>query len=53
MCKTNLKMNAAIDQGDVDGALKHSRMYDSLRKSAKFTAMQNKEAKADFVESIG
>lgn len=28
-------------------------MYDSLRKSAKFTAAQNKEAKADFVESVG
>ena len=53
LCKTNLKMNQAIDQGDVDGALKHSRMYDSLRKSAKFTAAQNKETKADFVESVG
>ena len=28
-------------------------MYDSLRKSAKFTAAQNKETKADFVESVG
>lgn len=53
LCKTNLKMNQAIDQGDVDGALKHSRMYDSLRKSAKFTAAQNKEEKTDFVESVG
>lgn len=28
-------------------------MYDSLRKSAKFTAAQNKEEKTDFVESVG
>ena len=28
-------------------------MYDSLRKSAKFTAAQNKETKPDFVESVG
>lgn len=28
-------------------------MYDSLRKSAKFTAVQNKESKTDFVESVG
>ena len=28
-------------------------MYDSLRKSAKFTAAQNKETEADFVESVG
>ena len=46
-------MNQAIDIGDVDGALKFSRMYDSLRKSAKFTAAQNKEGKSDFVDSVG
>ena len=28
-------------------------MYESLRKSAKFTAAQNKEAKNDFVDSVG
>lgn len=53
LCKINLKMNQAIDCGDIDGALKDSRMYDSLRKSAKFTAAQNKEAKNDFVDSVG
>ena len=53
LCKINLKMNQAIDIGDVDGALKFSRMYDSLRKSAKFTAAQNKEGKSDFVDSVG
>lgn len=53
LCKINLKMNQAIDCGDIDGALKASRMYDSLRKSAKFTAAQNKEQKNDFVDSVG
>ena len=28
-------------------------MFDSLRKSAKFTAAQNKESKEDFVDSVG
>ena len=37
----------------MDGYQKLSRVYDSLRKSAKFTAAQNKEAKNDFVDSIG
>jgi hypothetical protein len=53
LCKVNLKMNQAIDCGDIEGALKSSRMYESLRKSAKFTAAQNKEAKNDFVDSVG
>ena len=53
ICKTDLKMNQAIDIGDLDGYQKLSRVYDSLRKSARFTAAQNKEAKDDFVDSIG
>lgn len=53
LSKINLKMNQAIDCGDLDGALKASRMYDSLRKSAKFTAAQNKEQKSDYIDSIG
>lgn len=53
ICKTYLKMNQAIDMGDMDGYQKLSRVYDSLRKSAKFTAAQNKEAKADFIGSLG
>ena len=46
-------MNQAIDQGDMDGFQKLSRVYDSLRKSAKFTAAQNKEDKNDYVDSVG
>jgi hypothetical protein len=53
LCKTDLKMNQAIDAGDVDGFQKLSRVSDSLRKSAKFTAAQNKEQKNDYVDSIG
>lgn len=53
LCKTNLKMNQAIDCGDFEGYQKLSRVSDSLRKSAKFTAAQNKEDKGDFVDSIG
>ncbi len=37
----------------MDGYQKLSRVYDSLRKSAKFTAAQNKEQKNEFVDSVG
>ena len=53
ICKTYLKMNQAIDIGDVEGYQKLSRVYDQLRKSAKFTAAQNKEEKAQFIDSVG
>lgn len=53
ICKTNLKMNQAIDIGDLDGFQKLSRVSESLRKSAKFTAAQNKEEKNDFVDCVG
>lgn len=53
ICKTYLKMNQAIDHGDMDGFQKLSRVYDSLRKSAKLTAAQNKEQNGDFIDSIG
>lgn len=53
ICKTYLKMNQALDCGDLDGYQKLSRVYDQMRKSAKFTAAQNKEQKADFIDSLG
>lgn len=53
ICKTYLKMNQAIDIGDVEGYQKLSRVYDQLRKSAKFTAAQNKQEKAQFIDSVG
>ena len=53
ICKTLLKMNQAIDCGDVDTYQKLSRVYDSMMKSAKFTAAQDKETKTDFVDAVG
>lgn len=53
ICKTYLKMNQALDCGDLDGYQKLSRVYDTMRKSSKFTAAQNKEQKADFIDSLG
>ena len=53
ICKTNLKMNQYIDSADIEGFQKLSKVSESLRKSAKFTAAQNKEEKNDFVDSIG
>jgi hypothetical protein len=53
ICKTYLKMNQAIDAGDVEGYQKLSRVYDALRKSAKFTAAQKKDEKSDFIDSVG
>ena len=53
LCKTNLKMNQAIDCGDVEGFQKLSKVSESLRKSAKFTAAQNNEQKNDYVDSVG
>lgn len=53
ICKTYLKMNTAIDIGDTSGYQQLSRVYDSLRKSAKFTAAQNKEKQNGFVDCVG
>ena len=53
ICKTSLKMNEAIDCGDIDSYQKLSRVYDAMMKSAKFTEAQNKETKTDFVDSVG
>ena len=41
-----------MDIGDVDGAQKMLRMYDSLMKSGKFTAAQNKAESGEYVDSI-
>ena len=53
ICKTNLKMNQSLDCGDVEGYQKLSKVSGDLRKSAKFTAAQNKEEKNDYVDSVG
>ena len=37
-CKTDLKANQAIDAGDIEGFQKLSKVSESLRKTAKWTA---------------
>ena len=51
ICKTSLKMNEAIDCGDIDSYQKLSRVYDSMMKSAKFTQAQNKDKDAGAIDS--
>jgi hypothetical protein len=53
ICKTNLKMNQYLDQGDIEGFQKISKVSESLRKTAKFTAAQNKDDKDEYIDSIG
>jgi len=51
ICKTSLKMNEAIDCGDIDSYQKLSRVYDSMMKSAKFTEAQNKDKDGNNIDS--
>lgn len=53
ICKTSLKTNQLLDLGDIDGALKMTKAYDTLMRSGKFTAAQNKAESGEFVDSIG
>jgi hypothetical protein len=53
VCKTSLKANQLIDIGDIEGFQKMSKVYDSLMKSGKFTAAQNKAESGEFIDSIG
>lgn len=52
ICKTSLKANQLLDLGDVDGAQKMIKMYDSLMKAGKFTEAQNKAEKGEAIDSI-
>lgn len=53
ICKTSLKMNQALDSGDIESYQRLSRVYDAQMKSAKFTEAQNKEEKSSEFDSIG
>ena len=53
ICKTNLKMNQYLDSGDIEGFQKISKVSESLRKTAKFTAAQKKDDKDEYVDSVG
>lgn len=52
ICKTSLKANQLIDMGDIEGYQKMSKVYDSLMKSGKFTAQQNKAENGEYVDSV-
>lgn len=53
MCKTSLKMDEALDAGDVTGYKNLAAVFDQLRKSGKFTEAQNKEDRQQVLSSIG
>lgn len=53
ICKTSLKMDQALDVGDMQAFKSLSSVYDQLRKSAKFTEAQNKEEEVRELDSIG
>ena len=53
ICKASLKANQCIDAGDIEGFQKVSKVYDSLMKSGRFQAVQNKEAEEEGIDSIG
>lgn len=53
ICKTSLKMNQAIDCGDIESYQKLSRVYDAMMKSAKFTEAQRKEEKSGDFDAVG
>ena len=53
ICKLSLKMNQALDTGDMDSYAKLYKAYDTLMKSAKFTEAQRKEEKSGDFDSVG
>ena len=52
-CKSSLKANQLLDLGDIDGAQKAGKMYDSFMKAGKWTAAQNKTEENELVDSVG
>lgn len=53
ICKVSIKMDQALDIGDVKSYKDLSATYDTLRKSARFTDAQKSERKARDIDSIG
>ncbi len=53
ICKVSLKLDNAVDSGDMTAAKNYNTMLDTLRKSAAFTAAQNKEEKDKELDTIG
>lgn len=53
ICKTSLKMDQALDTGDINAYKNLSVVFDQLRKSGKFTEAQNQEEVTRDLDSIG
>lgn len=53
ICKISLKMDQALDTGDIKTAKDYGSIYDQLRKSGKFTESQKKEEAKRELDSIG
>lgn len=53
ICKASLKSNKLMDIDDIEGSQKMLKTYDTLMKSAKFTAAQDKAEHGDVIDSVG
>lgn len=53
MCKTSLKMDEALDADNLLDYKSLSQVFETLRKSARFTEAQNAEDKSGLVSSVG
>lgn len=53
ICRTSVKMDQALDIGDVPAYKAYSAVMKDLRTSGKFTEAQNKEDKVRYLDSIG
>ena len=53
MCKTSLKMDQALDEGNIADYTKLQSAFDALRKSGKFTEAQNKDKQDKYLDSVG
>ena len=53
ICKASLKANQLIDIGDIEGFQKISKVYDTLMRSGKFTAAQNKAEGGEYIDAVG
>lgn len=51
-CKSSLKANQLLDLGDIDGAQKATKMYETMMKAGKWTAQQHDDT-TDAIDSIG
>lgn len=53
LCRTSVKMDAALDSDNTLDYKSLSQVFDSLRKTGRFTEQQNKEDRTDVVDSVG